>query len=130
MAPRALRTVSRYSLMAGVLLLLTGALLYPIFLTVKGAFAVDPASGEGFTLDHFALVLKDPRTLGGLAAALQIAVLTTVLSVAIALPLAFASARYRFPGKAVWNAAILVPLILPPFGPSRSSVKTALARSS
>jgi len=115
MAPRALRTVSRYSLMAGVLLLLTGALLYPIFLTVKGAFAVDPASGEGFTLDHFALVLKDPRTLGGLAAALQIAVLTTVLSVAIALPLAFASARYRFPGKAVWNAAILVPLILPPF---------------
>ena len=41
--------------------------------------------------------------------------LRTVLIGALALPLAFFSARYRYPFKGVFNALILVPLILPPF---------------
>ena len=45
----------------------------------------------------------------------QIALCVTILSAAIGLPLAIVSTRYRFPLKGLWNAAVLVPLILPPF---------------
>jgi len=115
MPRRTARVISRYALLVALLVLLGAVLLYPILLTVRGGFAADPATGRGFTLEHVSLVLKDPRTLGGLLNAGGIAVLTTVVSIGIALPLAFVSARYRFPGKPLWNAAILVPLVLPPF---------------
>ena len=45
----------------------------------------------------------------------MIAVFTTLFSIVLALPIALLSAGYRFPGKKILNAAILVPLILPPF---------------
>ena len=81
-------------------------------LTVLGAFH----TGDGrLTLEPLVLVFKDRRTIEGLANAAIIAVCTTTLAMLLALPLAIASARYRFPGKGLFNAAILVPLILPPF---------------
>jgi iron(III) transport system permease protein len=42
-------------------------------------------------------------------------VFSTLLAMLIALPLAFMSDRYLFPGKGILAAAILVPMILPPF---------------
>ncbi|NOZ22088.1 MAG: iron ABC transporter permease [Planctomycetes bacterium] len=39
----------------------------------------------------------------------------TVLATLVALPLAFIFAKYRFPGKGLLNAALLAPLIMPPF---------------
>ncbi|USO00321.1 MAG: iron ABC transporter permease [Phycisphaeraceae bacterium] len=90
-------------------------LLYPIGLTVRGGFAADVATGSGWTLEHLALVFKDPSTLEGLWNALGIAIATTLLSCVIALPLAVLSANHTFPFKKALEAAILVPLILPPF---------------
>ncbi len=90
-------------------------LLYPIWLTVRGGFADDPATGTGFTLDHLLLTIRDPVLRAGIFNALGIATATTILSILISLPLAMLSAKYRFPGKAFFGAAILVPLILPPF---------------
>lgn len=90
-------------------------LLYPIWLTVRGGFAEDIATGEGFTLRHVLLVFEDPVLREGLVNAFQIAVWTTLLSFVIGLPLALLTARYEFPLKGLWSAAILVPLILPPF---------------
>ncbi len=101
--------------MLAVLLALALFLLYPIGLTVRGGFASDPASRSGWTLDHILLVFQDPRAMAGLMNALKIAVVTTLLCIVVSLPLAVMSARFSFPGKKVLNAAILVPLILPPF---------------
>ena len=98
-----------------VLAVLSALLLYPIGLTVRGGFAADPAAGTGWTLDHLGLVFHDPTTLSGLANALKIAVATTLLCTSIALPLAVLSAGHTFPMKKFFEAAILVPLILPPF---------------
>lgn len=110
---------ARLAPQVGLLLLLFAflgvALVYPVWLTVRGAFASDPVAGSGFTLSHVALVFKDPVLREGLLRAGVIALGTTVLSAAIALPLAILSAGYRYPGKGLWNALILVPLILPPF---------------
>lgn len=109
------RVVAQYLLLAALLGLFAVFLLYPIWLTVRGGFAEDVSTGEGFTLGHIATVFADPVLRGGLVNALIIAVGTTALSFVIALPLAVLSAHHRYPGKGLWNAVILVPLILPPF---------------
>lgn len=115
MSHRTYRFLVQYGLLVGALLLLTVFLLYPIALTVKGGFAKDPATGSGFTLEHLRLVFADPTLVEGLFNALKIAVATTTLTIVISLPLAVLSAGYLYPYKKVFNALILVPLILPPF---------------
>jgi iron(III) transport system permease protein len=109
------RSVWQYALMLLMLALLGAFLLYPIALTVRGGFYEDPAARTGFTLQHVRMVFEDPRLVRGLVNSFTIAVITTVLATLIALPLAVLSANYRFPGKGLLNALILVPLILPPF---------------
>lgn len=107
-----------------VLALLMVFLAYPILLTVQGGFAKSvttqagaPAPGfwDRWTLDHIKMVFIDPRLREGLINSFKVATLTTTLACVIALPLALLSARTRFPLKSLWNALILVPLILPPF---------------
>lgn len=109
------RKIWQYGLLWFMLAVLGALLLYPIGLTVRGGFASDPATGQGWTLRHLILVFQDPVLREGLLGATKIAVLTTIISVVIALPLAVLSANYRFPGKKVFNATILAPLVLPPF---------------
>ncbi|MBK7403568.1 MAG: iron ABC transporter permease [Phycisphaerales bacterium] len=104
-----------YVLLALVLGLLGWFLLAPILMTVRGGFAADPATGRGFTLDHLLLVFKDPLNREGLLTSGLIAVATTLLALVVSLPLAWLNAGYTFPGKRALNAAVLVPLILPPF---------------
>lgn len=105
----------QYLLMGAMLFVLVFLLMYPILLTVRGGFYKDPATRSGFTFEHLLLVFRDPRALEGLTNSFKIATLTTTLATLIALPLAVLAAGYRFPGKAFFNAAVLVPLILPPF---------------
>jgi iron(III) transport system permease protein len=44
-----------------------------------------------------------------------VAVLVTLLALAISLPLAILSVRYEFPGRGILGGLLLVPLVLPPF---------------
>ncbi len=90
-------------------------LVYPIGLTVRGGFASDPATGQGFTFKHVLLIFQDPVLRSGLLNSLKIAATTTTLAIVIAFPLAVLSAKYSYPLKGLWNAVVLVPLILPPF---------------
>jgi iron(III) transport system permease protein len=116
LSARTVRTLWQYGLMGFCLLLLLVFLVYPIILTVAGAFfGANPDGSSSFTFAHILMVFEDPRLRSGLLNSLKIAATTTTLTVLIALPLAVLGARYRFPGKAFFNAAILVPLILPPF---------------
>ena len=105
-------TPARYLLLASLLALLGVVLLYPIWLTVRGAFLTEDG---GFTLYHVLDVLQDGSLRGGLVNALIIATATTILSTILALPLAMVAARHHFPGKAFFSALVLIPLILPPF---------------
>lgn len=115
MGHHTVRTVWQYALMTGLLLVFGAFLVYPIWLTVRGGFATDISAGTGWTLDHVLGVFDDPILRQGLLNAFLIAIATTTLCIIIALPLAVITAKYRFPFKGVWNALILVPLILPPF---------------
>ncbi len=104
-----------YVLLVAILALLSVFLLYPIALTLRGAFYSDVAGQSGWTLDNLALIFKDPATLSALVNSLTVAAVTTVLATLIALPLALLTTKYSFPFKGVFSALILVPLILPPF---------------
>ena len=89
-------------------------LIYPIWLTVEGAFQSRARDG-GFTLFHILVIFEDPALRQGLANTFGIAVCTTTLCFLLALPLAILNARCDFPLKNAFAALVLVPLILPPF---------------
>ncbi len=109
------RNTGHYAVLVALLVGLGFALVYPIALTLRGAFAEDVAAGTGWTLANLRLVFEDPTLVGGLINSLKIATATTVGAVLLALPLAVLSARFIYPLKGLFNALILVPLILPPF---------------
>lgn len=86
--------------------------VYPIWHTVKEAFAVP---GGGFTFAYVAEVFRNPVYLEGLGNSFLMGLFSTLLALAIALPLALLSNTYDFRGKEWLNAIVLVPLLLPPF---------------
>lgn len=86
--------------------------LWPIGETLKGAFFT--STGE-FTLLYLVEVFRNPVYLEGLWNSLLMGILSTLLALAIALPLAFLSDRFLFPGRQLLGAMILIPMILPPF---------------
>jgi iron(III) transport system permease protein len=110
------RTIYRYGLFTLLLGMMAAFLIWPIVLIVSEGFR---APDGGFTLRYFIGdgigVLRDPLYVQGLANALLIAVCTTLLCLAITLPLAALNTRYDFPGKALLSSMLLIPLILPPF---------------
>jgi iron(III) transport system permease protein len=84
----------------------------PVWETLGGAFR---QPGGGFTLAYVAEVFRNPIYLEGLWNSVLMAVFSTALTLALALPLALITDRFLFPGKSLFSALILVPMILPPF---------------
>ncbi len=109
------RNTFNHVLLVGLLALLGVTLLYPIALTLRGAFYESTARGEGFTLLNLKLVFEDPALVAGMGNSVKVAATTTLMAVLLALPLAVLSAKFIYPLKGLFNALILVPLILPPF---------------
>ncbi len=96
---------------------ITAALLgcffvWPIFTTVQRAFF--DADGH-FTFAYIAEVFRNEIYVEGLRNSFLLALASTAATLAIALPLAWLSDRFIFPGKKTLNALLLVPMILPPF---------------
>lgn len=102
----------RHAFIALLLASLSVFLLWPILLTVRGAF-LSP-KGE-LTLYYFTSIFRDPRLVQGMINSALIATLTTAAALLISLPLSLLAARRDFPAKALMAGLILVPLILPPF---------------
>lgn len=85
--------------------------LYPTAMVLADAFR----NKDGFTLEYFAEVFRNPTYREGLWNALALGVASTLATLLIAFPLAWCSHRYKFPGKSWLTAGLLVPLVLPPF---------------
>jgi iron(III) transport system permease protein len=86
--------------------------LWPIGETLRGAF-ITP-TGD-FTFIFLLEVFRNPIYLEGLWNSLLMGVFSTALALVIAMPLAWMSDRYLFPGKMLLGSMILIPMILPPF---------------
>ena len=83
----------------------------PLWMAVKGGFYV----GGRFTWQYLEGVWRNPVYAEGLLNSLTIALGTTAIVTLIAVPLAWLSNRYDFPGKKWISGLVLVPMILPPF---------------
>jgi len=106
------RYIGRFGIWAIVLLpviFLGYFFIYPVIsITIRG-LTVDGR----FSLDSFSAVMSD-KTLQGVARfTLLQALLSTILTVAAALPAAWVFARFSFRGKRLLQAASLVPFVLP-----------------
>ena len=100
-------------LYCGVVLLF---LSMPILVAVGVAFGQDRIARfppTGFSLRWFGAAVSDATFVGALINSLQLAALTTVLSILIGLPAAVALVRRRFPAQAALEAFLLSPLSLP-----------------
>jgi iron(III) transport system permease protein len=91
-------------------------LLYPLLYVVQGAFFAPRDDGTvRFTLDFFTLVFQNELYRASFCNSLLIGTATTITCLVLTLPLALAFHRLAFPGKRWLQAAMLAPLILPPF---------------
>jgi iron(III) transport system permease protein len=86
--------------------------IWPIAETVRGAFV---GTDGRLTIEYVAEVFRNPVYLEGLWNSVRIGVISTLLAAAIAMPLAWISDRFEFPGKPLLGALVLVPMIMPPF---------------
>jgi iron(III) transport system permease protein len=86
--------------------------LWPIAEVLRAAFV---GSDGQFTLAFLGEVFRNPLYLEGLWNSLQMGVGSTLLAALLAIPLAWLSDRFVFPGKSLLVALVLVPMILPPF---------------
>lgn len=68
---------------------------------------------QGFTLDWYAAIWRDQVLVQSLYSSLYVAVVTTVLSVALGTAGAWLLFRYRFPGVRVLSTLIFIPMIIP-----------------
>jgi iron(III) transport system permease protein len=86
--------------------------IWPIFQILKGGF-ID-ADGNA-TFEYVGALLRDPIYLGGIGNSFLLACTSTTVAFLIALPLAFISDRFLFPGRRFLASLVLIPMILPPF---------------
>lgn len=91
--------------------ILAACLVVPVLTVLAGGFRVD---GE-FTLRYLFGVFRNPVYMEGIRNSLGIAAGATVLTLLLSLPPAWLAQRYDFPGRGLFSALILVPMILPPF---------------
>ena len=87
-------------------------LFFPIWHVLRGGLFDEQGR---FTLVFLQEVFRNPLYLEGLSNAFTIAVCSTLVSLLIAVPVAWLSERFEFPGKRLLAASLLLPLILPPF---------------
>ncbi len=92
------------------------AFLYaPLIVLVAFSFnrARLAARWEGFTLEWYAVALRDQHVLAALRNSVIIALATTVLATAAGTAAALAFHRLRLRAQGTWDALVVVPLVLP-----------------
>ena len=86
-------------------------MLYPLGYVFSNAFF----TADGFSLAFMKLMFSSPNNTIVLANSVNLGLVVTFITTVISLPLALLLVRYRFPGKALLNGLILIPMVLPPF---------------
>jgi spermidine/putrescine transport system permease protein len=96
-------------------LLMFGFLYMPILVMGLYSFndAANSAAWTGFTLKWYQRFLSDDRIMAALGTSLKVAFLSVGISAVIGTLMAVGLARYRFPGKVVYQTVAYLPPIVP-----------------
>ena len=98
------------------LLIFFGYLLSPLLLVVILAFndsSYPSLPWRGFTLRWFQELFVDTRLLISLLNSLRVAVVVSVVSVFVGTATSFALVRHKFPGKSLFYALAIAPIVTP-----------------
>lgn len=107
--PNRNRRVGRSVLIAIPLAFLGYFFLYPL----AGILGISLFGDGGLSLDPFSAIASRASLRGAIWFTVWQAVASTVLTLIIAMPAAYVFARFSFPGKSFFRAAITVPFVLP-----------------
>jgi ABC-type spermidine/putrescine transport system permease subunit II len=104
--------VLRNSYIAAVVafLLLPAAIAIPASFSSGNELRFPP---QGFSLKWYETVLKDPSWTAAIMTSFKVAIIATVLALALGFPAALALHQYRIPGKTVFWMLLMVPLVVP-----------------
>jgi spermidine/putrescine transport system permease protein len=96
-------------------LLMYGFLYMPILVMALYSFnnAPNSAKWEGFTFKWYATFLRDERIMAALGNSLQVAILSVGIAAVLGTLMAVGMARYRFPGKIIYQTVAILPPIVP-----------------
>jgi iron(III) transport system permease protein len=86
-------------------------MIYPLGYAIKGAFVI----GGEFSLEFFSLLFSNPVNREAIVNSTVLGLVVTAATTVVALPVAFVMVRREFPGRAIFNGLLLVPMIMPPF---------------
>jgi iron(III) transport system permease protein len=101
----------RYILLTIILVFFAIFFIYPLFYVAEQSVWIN----GHFDLTFFKLLLTHPIARLGISNSLQLALVVTLLTTLISFPLSLIFQRYPFPGKKIFSALLLLPLIIPPF---------------
>ena len=91
-------------------------ILLPIFFVIWLAFFTQEIPSfppEGYSLKWFRAILDNDRFVSGFLLSLRVAVVSTLIGLAIGVPAAVCLVRGHFPGREAVNNLLLLPLIVP-----------------
>lgn len=91
-------------------------ILTPLFFVTWLAFFAQEIPSfppEGYSLKWFAAIPGNDRFVSGFILSLQVAVVATLIGLAIGVPAAMCLVRSRFPGRESVNSVLLLPLVVP-----------------
>lgn len=109
------RTLGRVALKGAAAISLGYILLPLFFVTWLSFFAQEIPSfpPDGYSLRWFEAVPGNERFVSGFVLSLQIAVIATVIGLALGVPAALCLVRIRFAGREAINNLLLLPLVVP-----------------
>ncbi|UCH24357.1 MAG: ABC transporter permease [Trueperaceae bacterium] len=99
-----------------VLIFLMIFLIGPFLVVLVASFGGDPSlrfPPTSFSLEWFREALEQRSFIRGFDVSIRVAVLSTLASLLVGIPLAYALARYEFPGKAAVELIATLPVIIP-----------------
>lgn len=114
--PSAGARAARSVVLAVYVLVLSLFILGPVVVTVAMSFTSKDYLSfppSGFSLQWYHAVLSSGLFMGALSLSITVALLTTVLVLAVSIPASYAMVRHRFRGQGVLSSLYNSPLILP-----------------
>lgn len=109
------RRLGRLALNSAATLAMCYILLPLVFITWLSFYAQEIPSfpPDGYSLKWYAAIWGNDRFLSGLLLSAQLALVSTALGLAVAVPAALAISHFRFRGRETVNTLLLLPLMVP-----------------
>ncbi|MEX2690400.1 MAG: ABC transporter permease [Candidatus Njordarchaeum guaymaensis] len=97
------------AILLSIILYMIIFMYYPLSKVIVDAFINE----HGITLEYFLILFRSSTVISAIFFSFWIAIISTIFSVILGVPLAYILTKYDFKGKDIFTALIMVPFVLP-----------------